>query len=131
MDLLLNVYRITATLPDCERFNLVVQMGRAAVSIPSNIAEGWGRGRGAAQANFVRISRGSLFELCTQIEATRRLGYITQENAADLKEVTNGLGKKINAYLSWLDGSLVREEQSFYGCDTEGEEYANSQHSNN
>lgn len=116
MDLLVDVYQITASLPDCERFNLVVQMGKAAVSVPSNIAEGWGRGRGAAQANFIKIARGSLFELSTQLEAARRLAYVSEAKAAELKEVTNQLGKKINSYLSWLEGSIVREEHASYGA---------------
>jgi len=121
MDLVVEVYRITAGLPDSERFNLVVQMGKAAVSIPSNIAEGWGRGRSQSQAHFIKISRGSLFELSTQLEASRRLGYLANSKAAELKTRTNELGKKINAYLTWLENSLVREERTPYGLPGEND----------
>ena len=62
MDLLVDVYAFTATFPAAEKYNLTSQLNRAVVSVPCNIAEGWGRGRGAAQANFVRIARGSLYE---------------------------------------------------------------------
>ena len=114
MDLLVEVYRITVTLPDIERYNLIVQMGKAAVSIPSNIAEGWGRGRSQSQAHFIKMSRGSLYELSTQLEASRRLGYMTDTRASEMKVRTNELGKKINAYLTWLEGTLVREDRHPY-----------------
>ncbi|HVL39207.1 MAG TPA: four helix bundle protein [Fimbriimonadaceae bacterium] len=115
MELLVEVYAVVEALPQHERFNLINQMSRAAVSIPSNIAEGWGRGRSASQAHFIRVSRGSLYELATQLEAARRIGYISDSQAEPLRLRTIHLGKKINAYLSWLEGSFVREEKSLYG----------------
>jgi four helix bundle protein len=130
MGLLVEVYRVTATLPDCERFNLVVQMGKAAVSIPSNIAEGWGRGRGAAQANFIRIARGSLFELSTQLEASKRLDYISEGKSTELKAITTELGKKLNCYLTWLESTLVKEDLQPYGDPPPNNQYANNQPSN-
>lgn len=75
MDAAVMAYELSALLPTDERFGLVSQMRRAAVSIPSNIAEGWGRGTSSDRQflSFLRISRGSLYELETQTELARRL----------------------------------------------------------
>jgi four helix bundle protein len=75
VDLVSAVYEQTKLLPADERFGLVVQMRRCAVSIPSNIAEGWGRHRGADYIRFLFIARGSIYELSTQAEICLRLGY--------------------------------------------------------
>lgn len=74
MDAAVTAYELSAMLPTDERFGLVSQMRRAAVSIPSNIAEGWGRGTSSDRQflSFLRISRGSLYELETQTELARR-----------------------------------------------------------
>ena len=60
-------YRITEKLPRSEQYGLAGQMRRAAVSIPSNIAEGYGRGTAKDYKQFLRIARGSLYELKTQL----------------------------------------------------------------
>ncbi|MFN9325643.1 MAG: four helix bundle protein [Flavobacteriales bacterium] len=69
------VYEYAAQLPNEERFGLVSQMCRAAVSMPSNIAEGWGRGSNSDRQllSYLRITRGSLYELETQLELSRRI----------------------------------------------------------
>ncbi len=63
------VYTETRSLPQDERFGLVAQMRRCALSVASNIAEGWGRGDTRDFTRFLLMSRGSLFELSTQVEA--------------------------------------------------------------
>ena len=78
MDLAESVYRISEKLPSKENYGLISQMRRAAVSIPSNIAEGYGRQSTGSYAQFLSIARGSLLELETQIELCIRLKYIHQ-----------------------------------------------------
>jgi len=72
-DLVIDVYRLTEQFPKTERYGLSLQMRRAAVSIPSNIAEGQRRGTRNDYRNFLRIAYGSSAELETQIEIAKRL----------------------------------------------------------
>lgn len=76
MDLVVGVYKATGDFPKDELFGLVSQMRRAAVSIPSNIAEGCGRKNTKEFLQFLYISKGSLLELETQIEIAYRLKYL-------------------------------------------------------
>ncbi|MBK1703916.1 hypothetical protein CKO40_05000 [Halochromatium glycolicum] len=96
MDLAGVAYRSTATFPREELFGLVSQMRRAAVSIPSNVAEGYGRG-GKDYARFVSIAYGSLLELETQVELSRNLVLLEQAQAADLLRTTSEIGRMLNA----------------------------------
>ena len=75
MRLVADVYRLTPTFPDSERFGLTSQLQRAAVSIPSNIAEGQGRLATKEFRQFLGIARGSLKELETQLLISIDLGY--------------------------------------------------------
>ena len=76
MDLTEQVYRLSERLPVDERFGLVLQLRRAAVSVPSNIAEGAGRGYPGDFVRFLAISLGSLAELETQLLISERLGML-------------------------------------------------------
>ncbi len=76
MALTVALYRITTQMPPSEQYGLTAQMRRAAVSIPSNIAEGFGRQKRPDLLRFLRIARGSLMELQTQMILTQQLGFI-------------------------------------------------------
>jgi len=94
------LYEITEYLPDNEKFGLTSQMRRASVSIPSNIAEGWGRLSRKNYIQFLRISRGSLFELETQILITKDLKYIKDSEAIEgliieISKMLNSLIRKL------------------------------------
>ena len=77
-ELVKETYLLTAEFPVGERFGLVGQMDRAAVSIPSNIAEGYGRATTQDYLHFLRIARGSAYELETQLVLAEDLGLCAQ-----------------------------------------------------
>ena len=102
MMLVERVYASTTAFPSEERFGLTAQLRRAVVSIPSNIAEGRGRGSDAELTRFCSIAYGSLMELETQLELARRLGYLADKPAGELRELTGKVGRMLNALRSSL-----------------------------
>ncbi|OZC04525.1 hypothetical protein BSZ36_00880 [Rubricoccus marinus] len=99
------VYAATRTFPEDERFGLTSQLRRAAVSIPSNIAEGWGRGSRADYRRFVIVARGSLYEVETQLLLSHRFGFLAQEAYADLRNQTQALSRQLQAMVRSLSAS--------------------------
>jgi len=104
MDLAEAVHLATRGFPDDERFGLRMQLRRAAVSVPSNIAEGHGRTSAREYARFVLIARGSLKEAETQILLSQRFAYLTSETTESLL----GLSTRINKLLTGLQRRLRR-----------------------
>ena len=102
MSLVEVVYRETQNLPRDETFGLRAQIRRAAVSVPSNLAEGSGRNSSGELRQFVGIASGSLAELETQLELAVRLGFLEADTAAIRQ--TDRVGNLVNA----LRGSLTR-----------------------
>ena len=94
------VYEVTRGFPNEERFGLVIQLRRAAISIPSNIAEGRGRGTKKDFAHFLMQARGSLYELETQIELASELHYLDASDAAGLLEACNELSRVLNGLIN-------------------------------
>ena len=97
-ELVYSIYRLTLRFPDTEKYGLVSQLRRAAVSIPSNIAEGKGRHSDVDMCRFFNISRGSLHEVETQLLIANHLGFIQEEEAdrslaqvSELARILNGL----------------------------------------
>ena len=103
MDLVVAVYKLTKSFPKTEIYGLASQMQRAAVSVPSNIAEGHGLKPTQAYARQLAIANGSLTELETQLEIARRLGYLTAENesvidrAGEVGRILAGLRRSLQA----------------------------------
>jgi four helix bundle protein len=100
MDLVEVIYRITQKLPSHEQFGLVSQLRKAAVSIPSNIAEGYGRHSSGSYRQFLSISRGSLLELETQIELCVRLGYLSQSDTSSILADITELSKMLTSLIA-------------------------------
>jgi four helix bundle protein len=103
MTLVEEVYRATRSLPARERFGLCGQMQRAAVSIPSNIAEGHGRKSTGAFLNHLSVASGSVAELETQIQIAERLGYLSVEESSRLRAEAGEVGRMLAGLRSSLD----------------------------
>jgi four helix bundle protein len=98
MDLCRDVYVVTEDLPEGERYGLVSQLRRAAVSIPSNIAEGAGRNSKAEFVQFLGIAQGSLAELDTQLTlCTGYLGMLSHEQVEPVLEKIERLSRMLTA----------------------------------
>ena len=79
MDIAVHVYEISALLPNDEKFNLIHQIKKCAVSLPSNIAEGSGRNSDKEFMHFLGIANGSTFELITQLILAKRLKLVSED----------------------------------------------------
>jgi four helix bundle protein len=98
------VYQLTGIFPSEERFGLVVQMRRAAVSIPCNIAEGAARQGKREFKNFLSIAQGSLSELDTQLDLAIELGFLGSEKLTELSALLLRTDKMLTALIRSLSG---------------------------
>lgn len=96
MDLCEGVYEVTRSFPRDEIYGLTQQIRRAAVSVPSNIAEGQGRGGDKEFDRFLAIAYGSLREIETQLLLAHRLKYISERTANELLELAAEVGRLVN-----------------------------------
>ena len=103
MDLVEEVYRQVKKLPEEERFELSSQMRRAAVSIPSNIAEGHSRGSRKDYVNFLIIARGSNAEIHTQMLIAVRLGYLSKAEIGRFLALYDEVGRMLNGLITSLN----------------------------
>ncbi len=97
MDMVVQVYRLTEGFPRHETFGLTAQMQRAAVSVPSNVAEGYTREHLREYLHHISIAQGSLAELETQLEIAGRLGYLESSALRDSLEAVSALGRQLYA----------------------------------
>jgi four helix bundle protein len=102
MKLAREVYDATGCFPKHELIGLAGQMRRAAVCVPSNIAEGKGRATDRDYANFLFHARGSLLELETQVMLARDLGYIADGVAVALLQLTAAVGSSLTGLINSL-----------------------------
>jgi len=93
IQLITDIYALTKTFPMDERFGIVSQINRAVISIPSNIAEGWGRELSKNYLQFLRISRGSLMETETLILIAKNVDYINEKDFYQINEKIEEVGK--------------------------------------
>ena len=92
-----NVYKMTNTFPDYEKFGISNQMRRAAISVSSNIAEGTSRVSNKDQAHFYQIAYSSLMELLNQIIISNDLEFLSNETEQEMRQQIEKVANKINA----------------------------------
>ena len=106
MGLVKLVYGMSRSFPDTEKFGLISQIRRSAVSIPSNIAEGWGRKGTGYYVHFLKIAVGSLYEMHTQILIAYNLEYIDEKELLNLEEQVMTLSKMLYKLIKVLESRL-------------------------
>lgn len=102
MDLVKHVYLCTAEFPKDELYGITSQIRRAAVSIPSNIAEGCGRKSDKELSHFLRIENGSLYELETQLILCCNLGYTSEAEIREIMDLLHDVGRILNTMINRL-----------------------------
>lgn len=110
------VYSITREFPSDEAYGLTSQLRRASVSIPANIAEGWGRQSDGSFAHYLKIAKGSLSEVLTLLILANDFGYIDEPTLAKLDRLTDVLGRKLHNFTERLGGRYVKEEGDEYSA---------------
>jgi len=102
MDVTVETYRFSNDFPKSELYGLTSQLRRAGVSVPSNVAEGYGRGSRKEYVQFLCISQGSLKELETQVIIAQRLNYGSKTAGDDLLESSEEVGRMLGALIRSL-----------------------------
>ena len=100
IELVTKIYEITKTFPECEKYGIVSQIRRAAVSIPSNLAEGAARCSDKEMLRFLDISLGSIAELETQLIISEKLQYIKNTDIYEDIRITTALIAGLKKYLT-------------------------------
>lgn len=100
LNLTVDIYELIKGFPEEEKYALSQQIKRCVVSIPSNIAEGWGRKSEKSFSYFLSVSKGSLYEMNTQLIIASKLGYISKEVVENIEKEIDELGKMINSLMS-------------------------------
>lgn len=106
MALVTHTYSVTTNFPKDEQFGLTSQIRRCSVSIPSNVAEGFGRGTNKDYYRFLTISIGSLFEFQTQIEIAYNLKYISETEFNTIFENSRELERMLSSFMNKIKETL-------------------------
>ncbi len=104
MTFVTNIYTITKSFPEAEKFGLTNQLRRAAVSVPSNIAEGASRKSEKEFSRFIEIALGSCFEIETQLTIATNLNYISKETIPENLNMLTSIQKQLNGFRNKLIG---------------------------
>jgi len=102
IELVVRIYRFSAQFPSDEIYGLTAQLRRASVSVPSNIAEGYGRGSRREYIHFLLIAQGSIKELETQVILAEKLDYSTAVATAEVLERSEEVGKMLGGLIRAL-----------------------------
>ncbi len=102
MQMTLSIYRLTASFPKDEIYGLTSQLRRASVSVPSNIAEGYGRGTRGEYKNFLGIARGSIYEVQTQLTLCQELGLGNIKDLQASQRLSDEVSKMLFAIITKL-----------------------------
>ena len=103
MVLVTEIYTVTEKYPSSEQYDLTNQTRRSAVSVPSNIAEGYGRNSTSDYIRFLRIAGGSLYELQTQLEIAMNLRFISPDGFARLYDKSEEIAKMLNVLIKKIE----------------------------
>jgi len=117
MKLVTEIYRVTRGFPRDEQYGLTSQLPRAAISVPSNLAEGHGRNSRKEFHHFVGQARGSLTELETQLEIARNLGYLQEHEASALLSQSAEIGRMLNGLRAWSKSAVTSADSRLLTTD--------------
>ena len=107
MTLVTEIYKISKGFPKDEAYGLTSQVRRSAISIPSNMAEGYGRNSTKEYIHFLRIATGSLYELQTQMEISMNLGYLNRGEFDKLYELSREIERMLSSLIEKLSSKPV------------------------
>jgi len=102
IDLTVDIYRLTESFPKAETYSLTGQMRRAAISVPSNIAEGAARQTKKEFINYLHMAQGSLSELDTQLVIASRLGYVPADSYNEIENKIETISKMLTGLIKSL-----------------------------
>jgi len=100
-------YEISKQFPEAEKFGSTSQLRRSAISVPSNIAEGYGRNSTKSYAACLKMSRGSLLEFETQLIIANKLEYLEENNFITLSQKITGINKMLNSLIYSLEKAII------------------------
>jgi four helix bundle protein len=101
------MYSLTRKFPADERFGIISQLNRAAISIPANIAEGWGRETSKNYLQFLRTSRGSVMEVQTLLIISKNLNFISQTEFELMSQKTEEVGKILQGLIKSIKEKIT------------------------
>ncbi len=104
MTFVTEIYKISKEFPKDEAYGLTSQMRRCAISVPSNMAEGYGRNSTNEYLHFLRIATGSLYELQTQMEISMNLHYLSRDQFDKLYELSREIERMLSSLIRKLSG---------------------------
>lgn len=102
VELVISAYQLAKQLPDEEKYGLISQIRRAAVSIPANIAEGYGSTYRGEYLRHLSIAKGSLYELETHFVIAVRLNFVDREETKNIWDIAQDVGKMLNRLMQSL-----------------------------